>query len=145
MSFRLRKRFVYCFGNCWLLLILINSNDPSLWKIIFQIMQNGRCENPRIMYGVIITVYYVDRQTMTVRSFRAGRGNECTWNREIGRRANLLAYIRQLRAESDVVESKNKPERKVTFLWFSIICEGIYLWICLFTCAKIKQQAVASG
>ncbi|KAJ4874288.1 Uncharacterized protein Rs2_39306 [Raphanus sativus] len=77
-------------------------------------MQNGRCENPRIMYGVIITVYYVDRQTMTVRSFRAGRGNECTWNREIGRRANLLAYIRQLRAESDVVESKNKPERKYT-------------------------------
>ncbi|KAG2322709.1 hypothetical protein Bca52824_015922 [Brassica carinata] len=82
-------------------------------------------ENPRIMYGVIITVY-VDRRT-TVRSFRAGRRNECTWKREIGmtggydRRAYLLARIRQLRAEGlacdlkgddHVVESNNKPERK---------------------------------
>ncbi|CAH2067761.1 unnamed protein product, partial [Thlaspi arvense] len=80
-------------------------------------------ENPRIMYGVIITVY-VDRQTTAVRSFRAIRKNEGTWKREIGRtrgydrRANLLAYIRQLRAESlagdskrDGVESDNMPER----------------------------------
>ncbi|CAN6938831.1 unnamed protein product [Brassica oleracea] len=88
-------------------------------------MQMGD-ENPRIMYGVIITVY-VDRQTTPVRSFRARRRNECTWNREIGRtrgydrRANLLAYIREKRAESlagdlkgddDVVESNSKPERK---------------------------------
>ncbi|CAN7065402.1 hypothetical protein Bca4012_102177 [Brassica carinata] len=89
-------------------------------------MQMGD-ENPRIMYGVIITVY-VDRQTTTpVRSFRARRRNECTWNRETGRargydrRANLLAYIRGMRAESlagdlkgddDVVESNSKPERK---------------------------------
>ncbi|CAH8354762.1 unnamed protein product [Eruca vesicaria subsp. sativa] len=76
-------------------------------------------ENPRIMHGVIITVY-VDRQTTTARSFRVRRRNECTWDREMGRRANLLAYIRQLRAESlagdsegdDAVASNNKPERK---------------------------------
>lgn len=99
-------------------------------------MQMGD-ENPRIMYGVIITVY-VDRQTTTVRSFQARRKNvrerfiERTWKREIGktcgydRRANLLAYIRQLRADSLTGDSKrgggesdNKPERsnpKVTFL-----------------------------
>ncbi|KAG2313519.1 hypothetical protein Bca52824_025076 [Brassica carinata] len=84
-------------------------------------------ENPRIMHGVIITVY-VDRQTTTtVRSFRARRKNEVTsWKRGIGRtkgcdrRANLLAYIRQLRAESLAgeskcdgvdVESENVPDR----------------------------------
>ncbi|CAF2205135.1 unnamed protein product [Brassica napus] len=80
-------------------------------------------DNPRIMHGVIITVY-VDRRTSPVRSFRARRRNECTWNREIGRargydrRANLLAYIREMKAESlagdlkgddDVVESNIKP------------------------------------
>lgn len=96
-------------------------------------------ENPRIMYGVIITVY-VDRQTTTpVRSFRARRRNECTWNREIGRtrgydrRANLLAYIREKRAESlagdlkgddDVVESNSKPERKVTGFYY---LNGLYM------------------
>ncbi|CAA0340190.1 unnamed protein product [Arabidopsis thaliana] len=92
-------------------------------------MQMGY-ENPRTMYGVIITVY-VDRQTTTVRSFQGRQKNdegerfiERTWKRGIGkirgydRRANLLAYIRQKRAESltgdskcDVVESDNKPER----------------------------------
>ncbi|KAJ4909140.1 Uncharacterized protein Rs2_03761 [Raphanus sativus] len=85
----------------------------------------GVDENPRVMYGVIITVY-IDRQTTkTVRSFRARRENEGTWwKRGIGRtkgydrRANLLAYIRQLRSESlageskrDGVESENVPDR----------------------------------
>ncbi|XP_048591587.1 uncharacterized protein LOC125576204 [Brassica napus] len=88
-------------------------------------------DNPRIMHGVIITVY-VDRRTTPVRSFRVRRRNECTWNREIGRargydrRANLLAYIRQMRAESlardskdedDVVENNIKPERKKKRRW----------------------------
>ncbi|KAF8110158.1 hypothetical protein N665_0087s0036 [Sinapis alba] len=81
-------------------------------------------ENPRVMNGVIITVY-VDRQTTTtVRSFRVRPKNEVTWKRGIGRtkgydrRANLLGYIRQLRAESlagelkyDGVESGNVPDR----------------------------------
>ncbi|ESQ27341.1 hypothetical protein EUTSA_v10019253mg [Eutrema salsugineum] len=68
-------------------------------------------ENPRIMFGVIITVY-VDREMTTVRSLRARRKNERTWRRDIGRtrgydrRANLLAYIRQLRAESLAGDSK---------------------------------------
>ncbi|CAA7013385.1 unnamed protein product [Microthlaspi erraticum] len=74
-------------------------------------------ENPRIMYGVIITVY-VDREATTVRSFRRRQKNEWesfverTWKREIGkirgydRRASLLAYLRQMRAESLAGESK---------------------------------------
>lgn len=98
----------------------------------------GVDENPRVMYGVIITVY-IDRQTTkTVRSFRARRENEGPWwKRGIGRtkgydrRANLLAYIRQLRSESlageskrNGVESENVPDRpnvKVTFYRFSFI------------------------
>lgn len=99
----------------------------------------GNEKNPRIMYGVIITVY-VDHETTTVRSFRARRKRnegerfiERNWKREIGktrgydRRANLLEYIRRMRAESLAGDSKcdggesnnkNKPERpnpKVTF------------------------------
>nr|VDD02352.1 unnamed protein product [Brassica rapa] len=72
-------------------------------------------DNPRIMHGVIITVY-VDRRTTLVRSFRVRRRNECTWNREIGRargydrRANLLAYIRQMRAESLARDSKDEDD-----------------------------------
>ncbi|CAN8234108.1 unnamed protein product [Cochlearia groenlandica] len=77
-----------------------------------------RDENPRIMYGVIITVY-VDRQTSTVRSFGARRGNEeMGKTRGNDRRANLLAYIRQLRDESLAGDSRchdgesgNKSER----------------------------------
>ncbi|WZZ33975.1 hypothetical protein YC2023_017376 [Brassica napus] len=85
-------------------------------------MQMGD-DNPRIMFGVIITVY-VDRQTTTVRSFRARPRNDGMWKRGIGRtkgydrRANLLAYIRQLRSESqagdskhDGVECENVPDR----------------------------------
>lgn len=97
-------------------------------------------ENPRIMYGVIITVY-VDREATTVRSFRRRQKNEWesfierTWKREIGktrgydRRASLLAYLRQMRAESlageskrDDGESDGKSEQakpKVTFSYFS--------------------------
>ncbi|CAH8313027.1 unnamed protein product [Eruca vesicaria subsp. sativa] len=77
-------------------------------------------DNPRIMHGVIITVY-VDRRTTTVRSSRSFRRNEGTWKRGNDRRASLLAYIRQLRAESIAgdskrdgvvdVESDNIPER----------------------------------
>ncbi|VVA95664.1 unnamed protein product [Arabis nemorensis] len=89
-------------------------------------------KNPRIMYGVIITVY-VDRETTTVRSFRRrGKQNnegerfiERNWKREIGktrgydRRATLLAYCRRMRAEClagdlkrDGEESENnKTER----------------------------------
>ncbi|XP_013718931.1 uncharacterized protein LOC106422696 [Brassica napus] len=85
-------------------------------------MQMGD-DNPRIMFGVIISVY-VDRQTTTVRSFRARPRNEGMWKRGIGRtngydrRANLLAHIRQLRSENeagdskrDGVESENVPDR----------------------------------
>ncbi|KAL1214606.1 hypothetical protein V5N11_007500 [Cardamine amara subsp. amara] len=82
-------------------------------------MQMGD-ENPRIMDGVIITVY-VDRQTTSVRSFQARSKNEGGIGRTRGydRRANLLAYIRQMRAESLAgdskrdgvdVETDNKPE-----------------------------------
>ncbi|EOA34064.1 hypothetical protein CARUB_v10021563mg [Capsella rubella] len=83
-------------------------------------------ENPRVMYGVIITVY-VDRQTTTVRSFQGRRKKDegdrfiqrTTRMREIGktlgydRRANLLANIRQLRSASLTGggESDNKPQR----------------------------------
>ncbi|KAH0920339.1 hypothetical protein HID58_027999, partial [Brassica napus] len=116
-------------------------------KIIFKECKMGD-DNPRIMHGVIITVY-VDRRTTPVRSFRVRRRNECTWNREIGRargydrRANLLAYIRQMRAESlardskdedDVVENNIKPERKL----FRI--EVIILHFLLFKKWKKKRR-----
>ncbi|KAF2562687.1 hypothetical protein F2Q70_00016370, partial [Brassica cretica] len=94
----------------------------KLKKPTSETMQMGD-DNPRIMFGVIITVY-VDRQTTTVRSFRARPRNDGMWKRGIGRtkgydrRANLLAYIRQLRSESqagdskhDGVECENVPDR----------------------------------
>ncbi|XP_010471974.1 PREDICTED: uncharacterized protein LOC104751675 [Camelina sativa] len=85
-------------------------------------MQMGHA-NPRVMYGVIITVY-VDRQTTTVPSFQGRRKKDEGERREIrktrgyDRRANLLTHIQQLRmgilagdSKRGDGESDNKPER----------------------------------
>ncbi|XP_010416736.1 PREDICTED: uncharacterized protein LOC104702562 [Camelina sativa] len=81
-----------------------------------------RDANPRVMYGVIITVY-VDRQPTTVQSFQGRRKKNEGERREIrkargyDRRANLLTHIQQLRMGILAGDSKrggesdNKPER----------------------------------
>ncbi|XP_010428862.1 PREDICTED: uncharacterized protein LOC104713454 [Camelina sativa] len=79
-----------------------------------------RDANPRVMYGVIITVY-VDRQTTTtVPSFQGrrkkneGERREIRMTRGYDRRANLLTHIQQLRMgilAGDGESDNNKPER----------------------------------